>query len=232
MAAEGARESDAVDRFDAEALHQQVHPGVQRGLGELDGAYVGLRDAQRSRAAGPLMHRVGERAALRLDARAARGECAIDHAVLADDAGKIHFRYRFDDAGTADAGDAGGRDRRGEHGIVRPQLAADHLETRLERRRIDAQPLDGARRGALAATDLRALERRSRRAGAGEQAMAVAEHDLGVGAYIDQQRHFVRQIGPLGQDDARRVGTDMTGDARQHVDARVGVDREIELARP
>ena len=68
---------------------------------------------------------------------------------------------------------------------------ADDLEARLERDGIDAHALDRAGRGALAATDLRALEGRAGRARAGEQAVAVAEHDLGVGADIDQQREFV-----------------------------------------
>ena len=56
---------------------------------------------------------------------------------------------------------------------------------------IDAHALDGAGRGALAAGDLRALEGRAGRARAGEQPLAVAEHDLGVGADVDEQRDLV-----------------------------------------
>ena len=97
---------------------------------------------------------------------------------------------------------------------------------------IDAHALDRARRGALAAADLRAFERGSGRARAGEQPAAVAEDDLGVGADVDQQRHRIRQIGPLGEHDARGVGADVPGDARQHVDARVAVNREVDLGRP
>ena len=42
-------------------------------------------------------------------------------------------------------------------------------------------------RGALAAADLGALEGRAGRARRGEQAVAVAEHDLGVRADVDDE---------------------------------------------
>ena len=54
---------------------------------------------------------------------------------------------------------------------------------------------------------------------------AVAEHDLGIGADIDQQRQLVRQVGALRQDDAGGVGADMAGDAGQHIDAGAGIER-------
>ena len=44
MAAEGAGEPDAVDLLDAELVHQQARAGIERGLGQLDGAHVVLRD--------------------------------------------------------------------------------------------------------------------------------------------------------------------------------------------
>ncbi len=53
---------------------------------------------------------------------------------------------------------------------------------------VDAHPLDRARRRALAAADLRALEGRAGRARGGEQPVAVAQHDLGVRADVDDQR--------------------------------------------
>ena len=79
----------------------------------------------------------------------------------------------------------------GEARLVRPEVAADHLEARLERLAIDAHALDRAGRGALAAGNLRALERRAGRRRAGEQPLAIAEHDLGVGADVDEQRQLV-----------------------------------------
>ncbi len=93
-------------------------------------------------------------------------------------------------------------------------------------------PLDGSRRGTLAAADLGALESRTGRTGAGEQAFAVAQHDLGIGADVDQQRDRIGQVGPLGQHHARRIGADVPGDARQHVDAGIAVNRQVQLDGP
>jgi hypothetical protein len=62
--------------------------------------------------------------------------------------------------------------------------------------RVDAHALDRARRGALAAGDLRALEGRAGRRRAGEQARPVAEHDLGVGADVDEQRASLAAVRP------------------------------------
>ena len=86
--------------------------------------------------------------------------------------------------------------------------------------------------GALAAADLRAFERGTGGTRAREEAAAVAEDDLGVGADVDQQRHRIRQIGPLGQHHARGIRADVPGDARQHVDACVPVNGEVDLGRP
>ena len=44
LAAEGAGQPDLVDGVDLELVHQQPDAGVQRGLGELDGADVVLGD--------------------------------------------------------------------------------------------------------------------------------------------------------------------------------------------
>ena len=66
-------------------------------------------------------------------------------------------------------------------------------DPRLERLRVDADPLDRAGRRPLAAADLRALERRAGRARRGEQPLAVAEHDLGVGADVDDEVHLVAE---------------------------------------
>ena len=46
----------------------------------------------------------------------------------------------------------------GEARLVRPEIAADDPEARLERLAVDAHALDGAWRGALAGADLGALE--------------------------------------------------------------------------
>ena len=129
------------------------------------------------------------------------------------------------------SGDADLGDRFGKARLVRPQLAADHLEARLQRPAIDAHALDGAGRGALAAGDLRALEGRAGRRGAGDEAAPVAEHQLGVGADIDEQRQFVAQIRPFGEHHAGRIGADMAGDAGQAIDEGAGRDVKVEFAR-
>ena len=97
---------------------------------------------------------------------------------------------------------------------------------------VDAHALDRAGRRALAAGNLRALEGRAGRRRAGEQALAVAEHDFGVGADIDDEPQLVAEIGRLGEHDAGRVGADMAGDAGQRIDEGAGRDVEAEIARP
>ena len=75
--------------------------------------------------------------------------------------------------------------------VIGPQVAADHLEFRFERVAIDAHTLDRAGCRALARTDLCAFERRSGRARRGQQALAIADQNLGVRADVDDQRHLV-----------------------------------------
>ena len=45
VAAEGAGKADRVDVVDAVAVEEQLDAGIERGLGELDGAHVGLGHA-------------------------------------------------------------------------------------------------------------------------------------------------------------------------------------------
>jgi len=140
-------------------------------------------------------------------------ECAERGIEIEGVAGEIQLGNDLDDAGSADPGDAGRGSGLCKSRLVRPQVAADHLDSRLECRGIDTDALDRARRSALAAADLRTLERRPCGARAGEQPVAVAEDDLGVGADIDDERHRIRQVGPLGEHHARGVGADVPGDA-------------------
>ncbi len=48
MAAKGAGELDLLDHRGAEMVHHQFHARIKRGLGELDGAHIILRDLQRA----------------------------------------------------------------------------------------------------------------------------------------------------------------------------------------
>ena len=183
-------------------VHQQPGAGVERGLGELDRAHVGLQDAEFRLAR---VQQVGEGPAIGLDPGAAGSERAIDDAVAPEDAGEEHLGQGLDDAGAADAGDAGPAGRLGEARVVRPEVGADHLEARLERQRDRSAPARsrpappaGRRRSARPRTPGPVGR------GGGEQPMPVAEHDLGVGADVDDQRHLVGQMRRLGQEHARR----------------------------
>ena len=135
---------------------------------------------------------IGEGAAVRQDARRFRGERAVDDAVLGDDAGQIHLGDHLDDARAADAGDA---ERLRPPRRSRARRTTCSTPMTLKRGSsvsgIDAHALDGAGGGALAAGDLGAFEGRPGGRGGGEHAVAVSEHDLGVGADIDEQHHVV-----------------------------------------
>jgi hypothetical protein len=229
VTAEGAGEHDAVDRVDLEPVHQQAGASVERRLGQLDRAHVVLHDADLRLA---LANQVGEGAALGLNARRALSQAAVDGAVAQDDAGEVHLGQRLDNARAADAGDAGLLGRLGEARVVGPEIRADHPEARLQGLAVDAHPLDGAGGGALAAGDLRPLEGRPGRRGTGQQALLVAEHDLGVGADVDHQGHLVAQVRTFRQDDAGRVGAHVAGDAGQDIGAGVGMEMEVELLGP
>ena len=89
-----------------------------------------------------------------------------------------------------------------------------------------------ARRCALTTTDLGPFKGRPGRAGTGQQALVVAQHDFRVGAHVHQQRHFFGKVRPLGQDYAGGIRAHMPGDAGQHINARIAVDREIDLDSP
>ena len=66
---------------------------------------------------------------------------------------------------------------------------------------------------------------------AGEQPLAIAKHDLGVGADVDQKGQFVLEVRTLGEHDPCGISADMAGDAGQRVDKRAGRDVETKLAR-
>ena len=155
------------------------------------------------------------------DARRASRERPVDRAVGGEHAGEVELRDRLDDPRAADPGHARAR----EAGLVRPRVGADHAEPRLERLRIDPDALDRARCRALAEGDLRALESGPGRARGREQPFAVAEHDLGVRADVDDEVHLVAEMRGLGEDHPRGVRADVTRDAGEDVHAGAAVDR-------
>jgi hypothetical protein len=84
---------------------------------QLDRAHVRLRDLHLGHAS---MQHIRERPSVGDDPRRSSRHPAVEHAILIDDAGKIHFGDDFDDPGTAHAADITERCRPLEGGIVRP----------------------------------------------------------------------------------------------------------------
>ena len=167
------------------------------------------------------------------DARRARRQRAVDDAVFGDDAGEIHLGDDLDDRRAADAGDAGRPGR-----CPRSPASSDHLSTPMTR--YFGSSVSGSMRTRSMAPgaarwpdgDFGALEGRAGRRGGRDDARAVAEHDLGIGADIDQQHHLVLAVRAFRQRRAGGIGADMAGDAGQHVEPRAPVDVDVDLVRP
>src|ERR1700730_8289809 len=193
-------------------LHQQFDAGVQGSFGKLNGTHIVLGHRERYRAS---MHDIAESTAGLHDAVAARGELSIDYPVLVDDARQVHLGNDFDDSRAADARYAAGGG--GEPGLIGPQVRADHLESGLQRSWIDPHALDRTGRGTLSATYLSAFESGSGWTRAGQQTVAITEHDLRVGADVDQQSQLIAQVRTLREDHAGGVRPNMSGYAGQHI---------------
>ncbi len=211
---------------------QQARAGIERRLRQLDGADVVLRDLQLR-----LRRRRSRWKKVRPSAWTRGLFAAMPPSITpscVEDAGQEHFRQRLDDARAADAGDA---ERPsvclGEVRMVRPEIGADHLEARLQRvadrcarARWPRAPRAGRRRSArLRRPDRSATRRRAGGAGCPARFPHWCRH----------RRSSVissTSCGRLGQDDARGVGADMAGDAGQHIDARIGMDLEVDFGGP
>src|SRR5687767_8715693 len=102
----------------------------------------------------------------------------------------MELRDGLDDPRATDARDLRAR----KLGLVRPRVAPDHANARLERLGIDADALDRARSGALATRDLCTLECRPGRARGGEESVAVAENDLRVGPDVHDEVHLAPEM--------------------------------------
>ena len=108
--------------------------------------------------------------------------------VRGDDPGQEELGDRLDDPGAADAGDADARPMPS----AKPG-SSDHRSQPMTLKRgsseiaVDPDTLHGARRGALPAADLGALEGGSGRARRGEQPVPVAQDDLGVRAHVHEE---------------------------------------------
>ena len=165
-------------------IHQQADPGVEGGFGELDRAHVVLGDAQL--ACGAVVQHVRERAVVG-HARERCGGRTVDgcpsRRITPARKGSAMLRYLPRAANTRDA-DISGLLRR--LGLVRPRVDTDDLDARFECVAVDPHPFDGAGRRALAARQLCPFERGAGGARRREQPVAVAQHDLRVGADVDE----------------------------------------------
>ena len=124
-------------------------PGIQGRLGELDRPDVALGDHDPRLA---VVEDVREGPPVGDDPRRPLGQPAVDDPVGRDHAGQEQLGDHLDDPRAADPGDAELGGRGVEARLVGPQLAADHLEARLEGRAVDPDPLDRPGRGPLAAS--------------------------------------------------------------------------------
>ena len=111
MATEGSGQTDLVDGFDVQMVHEQADPRVEGRLGQLDGANVVLGDEHPVAIEvqfGGVEQDVGEGATVRHDAVRGFRTCTRDHPVGVHEAGHPEFGYYFDDPRTTDAGHASG----------------------------------------------------------------------------------------------------------------------------
>ena len=211
-------------------VHQQPRAGVERGLGELDGAHVALgdEDARPSRA---VVQQVGVGAALGDAAVAAGLLGGADQAGGVDDAGEPHLGDHLDDAGAADAGDAAA--------VVGGNAGSSDQRSQPMTRKRGSRVAGSISTRSIAPGAARWPEEICAPSKAGpvgeEQAstlLAVAEQDLGVGADVDDQHQLVRLVRRLGERHGGGVGADVAGDAGQDVDAGVRVQAELDLLGP
>ena len=211
MRAEGAGEHDPVDGVGAELVHQQPRPGVERGLRELDGADVALRHQDVA------VQPVGVGAALRDAALGAGLLGRADQPRGVDEARRRASRRSTSmmpepqmPVTRASAGKAGSSDQ-GSTPMMRKRgsLLTGSISTR--------SMAPGAARWPeeICAPSKAGPGGR----GAGEDAVAVAEQDLGVGADVDDEHQLVGELRRLGEGDRGGVGADVAGDAGQEVDA-------------
>ena len=113
--------------LDAQVVHQEAAPGVQRGLRQLDLPNVVLGDDEARRRPPAARRRTSARRGSTRGVRA--GDRAVDHAVGGEHAGQEQLGDRLDDPRAADAGD-----RRRRRTPARPtSVVPDHPEARLER---------------------------------------------------------------------------------------------------
>ena len=230
VAAERAGEADAIDVLDAQVLHQQPDARVQRGLGELDGAHVVLRDLQRWRAPRAAHRRRCARWARRAALRAASSP-SITPSWLMMPARYISAitsmipepQMPVTPVRATASSKPGSSDHRSEPmTLKRGSSVAGSMRTR------SIAP------GAARCPQLICAPSNAGPVGL-EQASRRVRLPSTISALVPTSTSsvsFVGEVGPLGEDHAGGIRAHVTGDARQDVDARVRVQRESDLASP
>ena len=156
-----------------------------------------------------------------------------DQAAFVQQPGDAHFGHGLDDARAADAGDAGGCDVLIEAFLVRPFLGPDDAKAGFLGDRINLYPFNGAGGGALARTDLSALECRAGGRGTGQNAAWCCPAEFRRWCL---RRRSVRGLRifralPTGRPQ-RTVGADVACDTGQDIDLRARVHvGQVHLAR-
>ena len=162
MRPERAGQNNPVHPVDGHFVHQQAGSGVECGFRQLDRANIPLSDGDPWAALGAgVMDKIGMGAAL--------GHRATCTGCLgrANQTGRIHqtrhahLGHGFDDARSADAGDARGCGRCVKPVFIRPQIAANHPKPRLFTDWIDFNLFNRAGCGPLTRTDLGTFKSRS-----------------------------------------------------------------------
>ncbi len=98
--------------------------------------------------------------------------------------------------------------------------------------RVDPHLINGPYRGPHPRLHPRALESRSRRAGAGDQPVEVAQHDLAVGANINKQGELLRLVHQGAEHARGDVGADIAAHSGQAIHCGLGIDVQAQFARP
>ncbi len=91
--------------------------------------------------------------------------------------------------------------------------------------------LDGAVGGAHAAPDRAALEGRARRGRGRDDPVAVGQHDLAVGADVDEEPRALVAVEPAGEHAGHDVAADVGPERGEEEGPRPRVDGEAELGR-
>ena len=107
--------------------------------------------------------------------------------------------------------------------MPRGGCVADGAIGRLGGGAVDPDLLDGPGGGAHPGDDAGALEGGPRRAGAGDQPILVAQHDLAVGAHVDEQGDGLLLGHARAQHAGRDIGAHIGAHAGEAIDGGLGV---------